>query len=263
MTWMKVDDSLAFHAKAVQAGNAAMGMWVRAGSWCAQQLTGGVVPGHMVNPLGNRSQATALVVAGLWTQIDGDYLFHDWDDYQPSAEDIRADRATKHEAKVTAGRAGGLASGRARGSKLEADAKQNGSKKQTDGEANGKRTGSETKPRPGPSLQSKAPPGGTAGAEPDGSTVVMAYVNGAVGAGKLRPTEKLRAKVGQRAKALASEGVAWPDLIVAASRMGASGWDDLDRELQNPQRGKPVGDGRASLPDADYDDLGVFARSQP
>lgn len=102
-----------------------------------------------------------------------------------------------------------------------------------------------------------------ADATPTSATVIAAYVDAAVAAGKGRPSERFRAKVGQRAKALAAEGRSWPEMIAAASRMGASGWDDLDRELQNPQRGKPVGDGRASLPDADYDDLGVFARSQP
>ena len=33
--WFKVDDNLALHPKVLGAGNAAMGMWVRAGSWSA------------------------------------------------------------------------------------------------------------------------------------------------------------------------------------------------------------------------------------
>lgn len=140
MTWFKVDDGLAFHAKVVLAGNAAMGLWVRAGSWVAQQLTDGFVPDQIVTTLGTRVQAKALEDAGLWLRDGDGYRFHGWLDYNPTAEEVRADQARKHEAKVNAGRAGGLASGVARRkhmrSKDEAGAKQNGS---------------ETKPRPVPS----------------------------------------------------------------------------------------------------------------
>ena len=33
MPWFNVDDGFAFHRKAVRAGNAAIGLWTRAGSW--------------------------------------------------------------------------------------------------------------------------------------------------------------------------------------------------------------------------------------
>lgn len=132
MTWFKVDDGLAFHAKVVQAGNPAMGLWLRAGSWCAQQLTDGFVPNQIAATLGTRAQATALEAASLWVREDGGYRFHGWLDYQPTAAEVREDQARKHEVKVQAGRAGGLASGVARRkharSKAEADAKQDGSK---------------------------------------------------------------------------------------------------------------------------------------
>ena len=41
MTWFRVDDTLAMHPKVYAAGNAAMGLWVRAGAWSMQQLTDG------------------------------------------------------------------------------------------------------------------------------------------------------------------------------------------------------------------------------
>lgn len=114
MTWFKVDDNLAFHAKVVLAGNAAMGLWVRGGSWVAQQLTDGFIPNQIVTALGTRAQAKALEDAGLWTREDDGYRFHGWLDYNPTADEVRADQARKHDAKVAAGRAGGLASGVAR-----------------------------------------------------------------------------------------------------------------------------------------------------
>lgn len=92
MPWFKVDDTLAFHAKVVTAGNAAMGLWVRAGAWCAQQLTDGHVPNHMISVLGTTGQAKALVTAGLWTRVDGGYDFHEWSDRQPSREQVERER---------------------------------------------------------------------------------------------------------------------------------------------------------------------------
>jgi len=56
MTWFKVDDSLAGHPKPRRAGKQAMGLWVIAGSWCAQQLTNGVVPTHMLALLGGSAK---------------------------------------------------------------------------------------------------------------------------------------------------------------------------------------------------------------
>jgi hypothetical protein len=85
MTWFKVDDNLAFHHKTVTAGVSAMGLWVRAGSWCAQTLTDGFVPEHMVPALpdGDAGLAGRLVEAGLWRRVKGGFAFHEWSDRQP------------------------------------------------------------------------------------------------------------------------------------------------------------------------------------
>ena len=52
MVWFRVDDNLGFHHKVIAAGNPAMGLWVRAGSVCASQLTDGFVADHMIASLG-------------------------------------------------------------------------------------------------------------------------------------------------------------------------------------------------------------------
>jgi hypothetical protein len=94
MTWFKVDDNLAFHRKVVAAGNAAMGLWVRAGSWSAQHLTDGFVPEHMVGLLGTSSQARRLIKAGLWAEVAGGCQFHQWNEKgrQPTSQSVLADR---------------------------------------------------------------------------------------------------------------------------------------------------------------------------
>lgn len=112
MVWFKVDDSLAFHRKTVAAGNAAMGLWVRAGSWCAQQLTDGFVPEHMIPILGTPAQASRLVRVGLWITVPGGCQFHEWNEKgrQPTAQSVReerektAERQAKWRAAKTANR---------------------------------------------------------------------------------------------------------------------------------------------------------------
>jgi hypothetical protein len=64
MPWFRVDDNLAFHAKAIAAGNAAMGLWVRAGAWAMQQLTDGEIPRHMAQQMGTRGEIKRLVDSG-------------------------------------------------------------------------------------------------------------------------------------------------------------------------------------------------------
>lgn len=96
--WFKVDDHLAFSPKALQAGNRAMGLWVRAGAWSCSQLTDGYIPDDMVTALGgNRQDTTRLIQAGLWDRETSGYRFHDWDEYQPSSAKVKQERAAAAE----------------------------------------------------------------------------------------------------------------------------------------------------------------------
>jgi hypothetical protein len=104
MPWFKVDDQLATHPKVAHAGLAAMGLWVKAGSWCAQHLTDGFVPNGTLRILGaNKTHAAALVRVGLWIEVEGGYQFRDWLDYQPSRAHVQDVR----EKRRKAGRRGG------------------------------------------------------------------------------------------------------------------------------------------------------------
>lgn len=118
MPWFQVDDQLGFHPKAVAAGNAAMGLWVRAGSWSMQQLTEGFVPAAIVRGLGSATQAKKLVEVGLWISVDGGYRFHNWAERQMSKAEIE-DRRRK---RADAGRKGGQVSGQARQRRTQASA---------------------------------------------------------------------------------------------------------------------------------------------
>lgn len=70
MVWFKVDDGFAFHPKALAAGNAALGLWVRAGSWCGHNLTDGFLPESMLAALNGRQRdAQKLIEVGLWEKV--------------------------------------------------------------------------------------------------------------------------------------------------------------------------------------------------
>lgn len=98
MVWFRVDDALAFHEKSMIAGNEAMGLWVRAGSYCAQQVNDGIVPTAVVRALGgNEFVADNLVAAGLWHPHEKGYIFHDWEDYQITREQVMNDRAAARD----------------------------------------------------------------------------------------------------------------------------------------------------------------------
>lgn len=93
MVWFRVDDNLSMHVKAVTAGNSALGLWVRAGSWCARHLTDGHVPTAIATSLGTKREIAALIRAGLWVETEGGYEFHEWGAWQPSEAEVRSKRA--------------------------------------------------------------------------------------------------------------------------------------------------------------------------
>ncbi len=105
MAWFKVDDNLAFHCKTMTAGNAAMGLWVRAGSWSMQMLTDGCIPAAICRQLGTESQAKKLVEAGLWEATADGWRFHGWEERQPSRVSVEAERQKSRERQALARKA--------------------------------------------------------------------------------------------------------------------------------------------------------------
>ncbi|MFE4059488.1 mucin-2 [Streptomyces sp. NPDC059096] len=108
MTWFKVDDTAHAHPKLLKAGNAALGLWVRAGAYAAQHLTEGVIPGVVAQLYGTAPQARKLVASGLWhphghdcTRCKqppaGDFVMHDFLIYNPSRARVEDDRARAAE----------------------------------------------------------------------------------------------------------------------------------------------------------------------
>lgn len=104
MAWFKVDDKLHDHRKARIAGTRALGLWVLAGSWCADNLTDGFIPDTVATRWGNRRDIKALTDAGLWTPTkrgeEAGYLFHDWMHFQPTRDELTS--------RISGRRSGGI-----------------------------------------------------------------------------------------------------------------------------------------------------------
>lgn len=99
--WFKVDDSFFSNPKTAMLSDGATALWLRSGSWSAQQLTDGFIPARMVPMFrGSDDSVRELCDVGLWErddELDG-YRFHDWSDYQPDGEEVDALRRKRSEA---------------------------------------------------------------------------------------------------------------------------------------------------------------------
>ncbi|MFF7365653.1 hypothetical protein [Streptomyces sp. NPDC008125] len=118
MPFFVVDDGAHSHPKILRAGNAAVGLWSRIGSYVAQHLTDGHVPGEVAAMYGSAPQIRKLLAAGLWHDTahtcprcpavrPGDFYMHD---YRESGNPSRAevlDRRERAAAKKRQQRAGG------------------------------------------------------------------------------------------------------------------------------------------------------------
>lgn len=97
MTWFKLDDGFHSHPKVLEVGNEATGLYVRCGSYCAQHLTDGLVSPGVLMLYGNAELAATLVRARLWRVVDGGWQMNDYLTYNPSREQVEAEREAAAE----------------------------------------------------------------------------------------------------------------------------------------------------------------------
>jgi len=118
MVWVRIDDHFDEHPKIATLDDHAFALFVSGLAYCNRNMTDGFIP----TPVGlgklrwcdgkSKKVAAALEQAGLWIPVEGGWTVHDYDDYQPTKEQIEAERAKKQ----AAGQAGGQASAQARAS---------------------------------------------------------------------------------------------------------------------------------------------------
>lgn len=104
MTWFKVDDRFPESDKTIELtlrpeGLAAIGLWTLCGAWSAGRGNGGRITTAVVKRFrGTKKMVAALVEVGLWDPSDDEWQFHDWADYNESAETAQAIKAAEREA---------------------------------------------------------------------------------------------------------------------------------------------------------------------
>ncbi|WP_406337341.1 hypothetical protein [Streptomyces sp. NBC_00649] len=112
MPWFVVDDNADSHPKMIAAGNAALGLWLKAGAYASRQLTDGIVPGGVAKMYGSKPQVAKLVAAGLWHEhghtcphpkcaqpAPGDYAIHDYLEYNPTRAKVQDRKSREAEKK--------------------------------------------------------------------------------------------------------------------------------------------------------------------
>jgi len=97
MPWFRLDDRFHSHPKVIAAGNEAIGLFTRCGTYAAEHLTDGFIPEHVVLLYGSPALAETLVRAKLWRRARGGWRIPDYLEYNPSREDVERERAAARE----------------------------------------------------------------------------------------------------------------------------------------------------------------------
>ncbi|MDG4531657.1 hypothetical protein [Streptomyces sp. AV19] len=100
MPWVRFDDRFPSNRKIRLLSDGAFRLYVSAICWSAENLTDGVVKTKELRLVADVKSASRraqeLVDAGLWMPIPGTgWRIHDYHEYQPAAEQVRADREAK------------------------------------------------------------------------------------------------------------------------------------------------------------------------
>jgi hypothetical protein len=103
MAWFALDDGFDTHPKVRKAGNAAVGLFVRLGVHATRHLTEGHLDGDIVRSYGTEPNVRKLIAVGMLhgaghacprcqQPADGDFVIHDYLDYNKSRAQIEAAR---------------------------------------------------------------------------------------------------------------------------------------------------------------------------
>lgn len=129
MSWVKLDDGFAEHPKVIAAGPLAGWVHVCGLCYCNRNLTDGYVPRAIARRLADFEHVgletggvpgmvavgvdvdcellvEILVEVGMWEEVEGGYVIHDYLDYNPSKEDVLAKRSDLSAKRSEAGKKG-------------------------------------------------------------------------------------------------------------------------------------------------------------
>lgn len=111
MAWFKVDDGFLTSSKVMSIPREirpeALGVWLAVGVWSAHEMKDGLVPDAVIRELGCSDQVKEILIAvGLWVLAERDAIYiHNWNDYQPTKEQLMAKADERHDKAVKAANA--------------------------------------------------------------------------------------------------------------------------------------------------------------
>jgi hypothetical protein len=98
MGWVRVSDDFYDHPAHAVLGLEEWGLWLWSLAWANRNLTDGAIPMLVVKRMDPDGDATgALIEAGRWDHLDDRVEIHDYLEFQPSAQQIRAKREKERE----------------------------------------------------------------------------------------------------------------------------------------------------------------------
>lgn len=113
--WIKLDADFWHNGKVAKAGNSAVGVYVRALTYCGDQLTDGFIPRHVARLIGTPADLRRLTSTGLWHEVaegewltegfaapDDGYYVPDYLEHQSSRAEVQA----RHEERSRSGKKG-------------------------------------------------------------------------------------------------------------------------------------------------------------
>jgi hypothetical protein len=135
MSWLRLNDQGGTHPKVAYVGNEAYGAWCRMAQWSSAYGTNGFVPEVVALWFAGKKRVLERLLSyprpyavGLLERREDGYVIHDFQQYNPSAQEVEERREALSEARRAAGRVGGLRSAEARAkhaaTKVEAKGKQ-------------------------------------------------------------------------------------------------------------------------------------------
>ena len=112
MTWIKLDESFPDHPKVHKAGPEAAWLYVAALCHSGRFLTDGFVDGDMVPKMtaikSPKKAVQALVLHGLWIEVEGGYQINDFTEYQRTRDQVENQRERARERQARARRNHGV-----------------------------------------------------------------------------------------------------------------------------------------------------------
>jgi hypothetical protein len=113
MAWAKFDDRFLINPKIMQAGLEARALYIAGVLYCAGELTDGFIAEGVLCKLAALADvpraidaADRLIDLALWEQAEGGYIVHDYLEYNPTAEEVKARRDEVTKARSEAGKKG-------------------------------------------------------------------------------------------------------------------------------------------------------------